>query len=412
MRRGLSALACALATALAAGCAAGAESLLPGPPVLHWYVGPDRVDAPTLAERCEDEAGGRYTVEVSRLPDDAADRRAELIGRLEARDPTIDLFSMDLSLSQELAAAQVLAPVPEDLKEPFAEDVAPAALEAATVDGLLVAAPWWFDPYLLWWRGATAERAGLDPTAPIAWDDLIEAAGRTGQPIGFDDTDGDALGAWLTTLLEAAGGMPLLDGVGRDARVGVDSPAGKRVADVVSSLSAARAGEGPSASAPAALARRGGFLLAPSSLVADGDVALVAADLQWAGFPVLDDDEDAVPAVGTALAVPLYAPRTDLSYDLVSCLTSSDSLAALMTSSGHSAADLGTYEVEAVQEGYPLTDVVLPALERAVTVPASAHWAQVRAALERAWLPFGAVGAGTPAASARDIAARLRGELP
>ncbi len=56
----------------------------------------------------------------------------------------------------------------------------PAALAAATYDGQLAVAPWWFDPQLLWYRGNIAERAGLDTTKPMSWDELIAGAERLG----------------------------------------------------------------------------------------------------------------------------------------------------------------------------------------------------------------------------------------
>ncbi len=145
---------------LAAACGGSPdEDAVDDVPVLHWYVGPERADVDALAQTCSEGSGGDYRIEVERLPDDVEERHATLMRRLLAKDDSIDLFSMDTAWSAEMAAAQVLAPVPEDLKTPFAQDVAPAALRSVTVDGLVVAAPWTFDPWLLWWRGNTAERA-------------------------------------------------------------------------------------------------------------------------------------------------------------------------------------------------------------------------------------------------------------
>ncbi|RYJ05196.1 MAG: extracellular solute-binding protein, partial [Actinomycetales bacterium] len=145
---------------------------------LRWYVGPDRVDADSLAETCTAASEGEYTVKVVRLPADVDDRHSLVVRRLAAEDDGIDILSVDSSFTAELAAGQYLAPVPEDLKASFAQDVFPAALGAASVDGSLVVAPWWYDPYLLWYRGNTAERAGLDTTKPIVWDDLLAGAER------------------------------------------------------------------------------------------------------------------------------------------------------------------------------------------------------------------------------------------
>ncbi len=405
-RRGVLASACC-AVLLAVTACGGPADEPDGTPVLHWYVGPDRFDVEELADTCTEVANGAYEIQVEQLPADVDERRTELVRRLTAQDDGIDLFSMDLPLAAELASAQVLAPVPEALKEPFAADVAPAALDAATVDGLLVAAPWWYDPYLLWWRGAAAERAGLDTEPPVTWAQLVEGAQRTGRPIGIDDTDGDALGAWVAALVAGAGGS-LLEGEGRDPDLGLDTTAGRRAAEVVEAYSGP--GLDPSDDAVETFARRGGFLLAPSALVADPAVAPVAGELRWTSYPVVDDAA-APPAVGVALAVPLYAPRTDLSYEAIECLTTPESMAELMTGSGHSSARLSTYEEPDVVAGYPLADVTLPSVEASVTVPRTPYWSRVRAGLDATWRPVGAVDARTPARSARTVADLLRGGL-
>lgn len=404
----MSAASAAVVMLLLAACGGPAEP--DGPTTLSWSVGPERVDAESLAETCSDASGGRYRIEVERLPEDVEDRHTELVRRLLARDDTIDLFTMDMAWSAELAEAQVLAPVPEDLKAPFAQDVVPAALDATTVDGLLVAAPWTFDPWLLWWRGNAAERAGLDTTEPVTWDDLLGGAELSGRQVLVDDPDGEGLAAWVNALVVGAGGT-LLDGAGRTPQIGLDSAAGKEAAGIVEFLAQARLGGDPTDAAGAELARRGGFVLAPSSFVSDPEVAAVAGDLQWTAYPQVGETP-AAPATGAALAVPLYAPDTSLSYDAIACLTSADSLAALMTGSGHSAARVTTYDAQDVVAGYPLADVTRPALETAVALPQTPYWMRARAALVKSWTPISQVGASTPELSQRAVRDAVGGGLP
>lgn len=396
---------------LAAACGGSPdESAVDDVPVLHWYVGPERADVEALAQTCSEGSGGDYRIEVERLPDDAEERHATLMRRLLAKDDSIDLFSMDTAWSAEMAAAQVLAPVPEDLKTPFAQDVAPAALRSVTVDGLVVAAPWTFDPWLLWWRGNTAERAGLDTTEPVSWDDLLTGAERTGRQVLVDDPDGEGLPAWVDALVAGAGGT-LLKGGGRSPEVGLDTAAGRTAARIVGRLGRSGLGADPSADAAEGLARRGGFVLAPSSFVSDPAVAPVASDLQWAAFPEVDGTA-AAPSTGVALAVPLFAPDTSLSYEAISCLTSDDLLASVMTGSGHSAARLSAYDLDAVKAGYPLADVTRPAVDTAVTLPSTPYWMQARAALVQTWTPISSVGSATPRRSQAAVRDAVAGRLP
>lgn len=404
-----------MSTALAAAvmllvAACGSAPDDEGVRTLRWSTGSERVDSAALAEECSAASGGEYRIEVESLPDDVEERHTSLMRRLLAQDDTIDLFTMDLAWSAEMASAQVLAPVPEELKEPFAADVVPAALEAATVDGLLVAAPWTFDPWLLWWRGNTAERAGLDTTKPIVWDDLLAGSELTGRQVVVDDPDGEGLASWVNALVVGAGGT-MLDGAGRSPEVGLDTAAGQEASGIVEFLATARLGSAPSSDAGESFARRGGFAIAPSSFVSDPDVAAVAGDLQWAAFPRVADTP-AAPATGLALAVPLHADDTAASYDAVSCLTSPDLMATVMTGSGHSAARETTYDAQEVADGYPLADVTRPALETAVTLPQTPYWMQVRSALLSTWTPLSEVTQGTPRTSQRAVLDAVGGRLP
>ncbi len=194
-------------------------------PTLTWYVGPDRADTTALARSCSDSSNGAYEIRVKQLPTDVNARHAMLVRRLAAKDTSIDIMSLDSAFTAEFSAARYLAPLPEELKTAFGQDIAPAALAAATYDGQLAVAPWWFDPQLLWYRGNVAERAGLDTTKPISWDDLVAGAERLGVTIQIADDDGSGLAQWINALVAGAGGK-LVDGTGRHAKVGLDSAAG------------------------------------------------------------------------------------------------------------------------------------------------------------------------------------------
>ena len=54
-------------------------------------------------------------------------------------------------------------------------------------------------------QGTAAERAGLDTTKPINWDDLLGGAERLGSTLQIDDPDGSGLADWVRTLVAAAG---------------------------------------------------------------------------------------------------------------------------------------------------------------------------------------------------------------
>ena len=406
-RRGVTGVVAALVLATVAACAPATQD---GPVTLRWYVGPDRVDVRSLARACSSASGGDYTIDVVRLPDDVDERHSTLVRRLAAQDDSIDLLSLDSAFTTEFDAAGFLAPIPEELKEPFARDAFPAALEAASPGGQLAAAPWWSDPYLLWFRGLAAERAGLDTTKPITWDALVTGASRVGSSIQIEDVDGQGLPAWIDSLVTGAGGT-LLDGAGRSPRVGLDSDAGRTAADVVRAYAGSDLGPGPSADAVRSFVTTpGSFLLAPTSVIADPRLASIAGDMQWTAYPVVED-EPAVPVTGVALAVPLYAQHTTLSYDAIECLTSDASMQQMMLSSGHSAARESLYDTREVEAGYPMAAVARTSRKNGLVLPQTPYWNRVRDALVDTWLPVGDVDDSTPAASQRAVRDEVAGRL-
>ena len=381
-------------------------------PTLTWYVGPDRADTASLARTCTAAANGAYDIKVEQLPADVDARHAMLVRRLLAKDTSIDLLSLDSAFTAEFAAAQFLAPLPEEFKAAFGKDVAPAALSASTYDGQLAVAPWWFDPQLLWYRGNVAERAGLDTTKPISWDDLVAGAQRLGVTIQIADEDGTGLAQWVNALVAGAGGS-LVDGTGRNAKVGLDTAAGRTAASVVEFYLDSGSGPGPSKDAVKRFAAPdGGFLLASSSVISDPDVAAVASDMAWAAYPTVTDTSVA-PLTGVGLAVPLYAPHSDLSYQAINCLTSTSVLSSIMASAGHSASRLTTYDDPAIKRSYPMAAVTRPAVQSGTTLPVTPYWHVAQAALDETWLPLRDFSQDTTLErSQKAVRAAIAGELP
>jgi len=404
-RRGVVGAVLILVSLTLTGCAGSDGS----PRVLHWWVVPDRVEARSIAETCS--STGDYTIQLEQLPADIDRRRTEIVRQLAAGNDSIDILSLDTSLTAEIAAAGYLAAVPPDVEAEVTGGMLPKAVEAATYGDQLVAAPWWLDPQLLWYRGTAAERAGLDTTKPINWDDLLAGAERLGTTLQIDDQDGSGLADWVRTLVAAAGGT-MLEGDGRDPKVGLATDAGRVAAGIVQFYAGAGIGPGPSAEARAEFAgARGGFLLASGAIVTDPAVASVVSDMKAVPYPVVEG-ESVAPLSGVSLAVPKEARDTDLAYQAVSCLTSTDSQRAMMVGSGHGATRSGVYESGEVKSAFSSSEVALKAVSSGVNVPSTPYWQRVRAALRDTWLPITGVSPSTtPEDSQRAVTDLVGGGL-
>lgn len=404
----------AVVASLCVVAACGSSADAPGGvPTLTWYVGPDRVDAASLAATCNADADGSYRIEVAQLPADITDRHDLLVRRLRADDDRIDLLSVDTSLTPELAAAGFLEPVPKDRVASVGKDVAPAALATATYEGRLVAAPWFLDPQVLWFRGATAERAGLDTTKPITWDELVAGAQRLGVTIQVQDRDGSGLSEWVSALVAGSGGSIVKDTQRDDTSVALSGDAGRAAASIVELYHQSDVGPGPSEDALSAFAGpNGGFLVASVSAVTDPALASVAGDMVATAYPTVAGTS-AAPLAGVNLAVPKSAPRPARSFDAIECLTSPDVLTPLMTEAQHSASRLTTYDDKAVTAAFPQGKVARAAVEDGATVPITPYWFQVRRAIDETWRPTQDVTQdATPVASQAAVESAVEGTLP
>src|SRR3954463_9107469 len=149
-RRGLAGAAALLVTAGTLAACGGGDS--GGTPTLTWYINPDSGGQAEIANRCTDEAGGKYVIEVSQLPRDSPSQREQLVRRLAAEDSSIDIMSLDPPYIPEFAQAGFLAPVPDDVAERVSEGVVQSAIDGATWNGELVTVPFWANTQLLWYK--------------------------------------------------------------------------------------------------------------------------------------------------------------------------------------------------------------------------------------------------------------------
>src|SRR6185503_2532486 len=180
-RRAIACLGAALTVAMAVSGCGGVS----GPPTLTWYINPDNGGQATRAQQCADASGGAYQVDIQTLPTDASQQREQLVRRLAAKDSSIDVMSLDPPFVAEFANAGFLKPFDAQDEQSLTEGVLKGPLTTASWKNQLVAAPFWANTQLLWYRKSVASAAGIDPTAPdFTWDKMIEAASGQKKVIG------------------------------------------------------------------------------------------------------------------------------------------------------------------------------------------------------------------------------------
>ncbi|MGK2869038.1 MAG: ABC transporter substrate-binding protein [Mycobacterium sp.] len=167
-----------------------------------------------VAEKCNEQLGGRFTIKQVSLPKGADDQRLQLARRLTGNDKSLDVMALDVVWTAEFAEAGWALPLSDDpagqAEADAAENTLPGPLETARWQDKLYASPITTNTQLLWYR------ADLMPAPPTTWDQTVAEAKRqyaAGGPswIAVQGKQYEGLVVWFNTLLESAGGRVLSD---------------------------------------------------------------------------------------------------------------------------------------------------------------------------------------------------------
>jgi multiple sugar transport system substrate-binding protein len=382
------------------GCGGGGDG---GIPTLTWYTNPDNGGQEDLADKCTEEAEGEYRIEVAVLPTDADGQREQLVRRLAANDSSIDIMSLDVVFVPEFAEAGFLRPFDEEAADEVTSDVLDGPLETVEWDDRVVAAPFWANTQLLWYRRSVAEEAGIDPeNEPVTWDEVIDAAEQTDTTVAVTGSRYEGYMVWINALVMSAGGEVLRDPeAGADAVPELDSDAGRTAADIIRRL--ARTVADPQLSTAieedargAFQGERGGFMLnwpytygAARTAVEDGSLdQSTFDDIAWARFPRVDGDAESVPPLGGIdLGVGAFSDHPDEAVQAVQCITSVESQTEYMLSEGNSGARAAVYDDPEVRESFPMADLIRDSIDTAGARPRTAYYTDVSAATVREFHP-------------------------
>lgn len=427
IRRRVLALAAVLvagASLVAGGC--GDDS---GVPTLTWYINPDpnppdgfqgTFGQAGIAERCSTD---EYTVETELLPQSATEQRVQLLRRLVAEDSSIALMSLDPVFTAEFAAADFLAPIPEDVAGRLSEATLQGAVEGATWDDRLVVAPLWANTQVLWFRKGLTERAGLDMTKPVTWDQIIDAAAENDSSVGVQANNYEGYVVWINALVEGAGGSIVTDTeAGPDASVDIGQEPGVKAAEVIQKLASSPAAQpdlsvsnegtvlGPLGS------ENGGFMVNWTFAYGNyrGDQAVID-DLGWARYPQTVAGEQSRPPIGGInIGISRFAANQDLAVKAVECITSADQQVTYAIETANMPARAGAYEDAKLRKEFPadLLDLWRSSIDSGGPRPASAYWATIVNATLARWHPANSVSPdSTPESSASFIEQALQGEV-
>lgn len=416
--------ALAAAGALLVGCSSSSAS---GRAELTWYINPDGGGSdPTkggqaqLAAECSTD---QYKISIQLLPNSASDQRTQLLRRLAAGDSSMDLMSIDPVFVAEFAEAGYLAPVPQNLESDFEADRVQSALDASKWQGKLVAVPFWANTQLLWYRKSVAQKAGLDMSQPVTWDQLIAAAQKTKTTIGVQAMLYEGYTVWINALIAGAGGKIVENpgATGDQIKLGLDSQAGEDAAGIISKISSTGVG-GPAMGSSDETASLNLFSGPTSGFLVNWPyvyAALKSAGVSWMNdlgatiYPrTTASDPSAPPFGGIELAVGSKSSHVQDAYEAAKCITSPAHQAAYMVATGNPASSKSVFDRPEVKKAFPngIAALIRQSLETAAPRPQSQYYGDISTGLQQKFSPPSSVSSSTPATAQNFILQVLNGK--
>jgi multiple sugar transport system substrate-binding protein len=165
-----------------------------------------------VARRCNEQFGGRFTIQHVSLARSPDQQRLQYARRLTGNDRTLDVMGLDVVWTAEFAEAGWALPFSDDpagqAEADATADTLPGPLATAGWKRKLYAAPVTTNTQLLWYR------ADLLAQPPSDWSGMVAEATRlhaAGEPswIAVQANQGEGLVVWFNTLLVSAGGQVL-----------------------------------------------------------------------------------------------------------------------------------------------------------------------------------------------------------
>jgi trehalose/maltose transport system substrate-binding protein len=381
-----------VAAVLVAGLAAcGDSSSGGGRATLNWYVFPEPSGSfAKAAKDCSAQSNGRYTISVQTLPRAADDQRTQLVRRLAAEDPAIDLIGMDVVWTAEFAEAKWILPWTGRAKAGVERGTLPGPLKTATYKGKLYAAPANSNTQLLWYRG------DLVKTPPETWSEMIAIATRLakqGKPhyIEIQGRPYEGFTVWFNSLLNSAGGQ-VIKGTNQVAL----GPPALKAATIMRDM-ARSPGADPSLTTQQEDQNRQAFErgVAPFELnypfvypSAQANAPKIFKVMKYAPYPGVERGRPAKVSIGGAnFAVAAYSKHRQAAFAAAACLRNAANQRRAAVKGGLPPTLNRLYDDPAVRKAYPFADLIRKQLANAGIRPVSPVYSDISLAIQKALNP-------------------------
>jgi multiple sugar transport system substrate-binding protein len=362
-----------------------------GAPRLRWYVFNEGSGAfAQAAERCSGDAQGRYRIELAALPADADQQREQLVRRLAAGDADIDIIGMDVIWTAEFAEAGWILPWQGEAADRASAGRLPSAVDSATYEQTLWAAPFTTNTQLLWYR---TDRVA---NPPETWDAMITEAERLGE-LGTVQAQGEryeGLTVFFISLLASAGGR-VLEADGRTLAL-PEEPT-RRALAVMQRLANSPASDPALSTVREDQARlafetgRSGFMVNYTFVwpSAQANAPTVAEHMGWARWPaVVAGRPSRVTIGGINLGIGAHSRHPELAFEAAGCIAAERNQRLAATRGGLPPTIAALYDDAGVRRTFPFADLLRATLRDAVQRPQTPLYADVSLAISHTLHPL------------------------
>jgi multiple sugar transport system substrate-binding protein len=395
-RRGL---LVALAATMLAACG-GANAQSGGTPTLNWYIFPEPSGSfAAAAKDCSAASGGAYNIAIQTLPTAADGQREQLVRRSAAKDSSLDILGLDVVWEAEFSEAGWIVPFTGERRRQIEQDAVKAALDTATWQGQLVAAPYNSNTQLLRYR------KDLVPNPPKTWAEMIsqaEALARQGKPhhIEIQGASYEGYTVWINAMILSAGGHVLSDN-GEQVTLGSKAAQGISLIGQLARSPAADPSLGVQMEDQNRLAFETGKaafeinypFVYPS---AQQNAPALAKQMGWVEYPRVDANLPSRPPVGgTDLAVSAYSRHKQQAFDAIMCLRNRENQLRSAVKGGLPPTLASLYrDPKLVNGGYPFAAEILDSLQRGGVRPKTPAYQTVSIAMQTTLYPPSSAGPG------------------
>ncbi|MDQ2584799.1 ABC transporter substrate-binding protein [Saccharothrix yanglingensis] len=388
-----------VATSVLAGCGSGDGGI-----VVNVYKYPQE-NFQKIVDNCNAAADG-YEIVYHKLPREADGQREQMVRRLAAEDPGMDVLSLDVTWTAELAKAGWIREYTGEAKAEVEDGTLETPLETARYEGKLYGAPDNTNVQLLWYRGDLVQEP------PATWAEMIRLGSELesrGEP-GLVEATGkqyEGLVVLYNSLVNSAGGR-ILDENGTKAVVDEGAVKALEVLKTFATSDVVDPSFSNAAEDDARLAMEAGdaaFMINwPYVYAAAQEKPEFAKNLEWAPFPAVEGGESTATVGGLNYAVSTFTEHPDESFDAVLCLRNAENQKFQAVNDGVPPTIEAVYDEPEMAEAYPMKDAILETLKNASARPSSPAYQNVSTVISTILSPPANI-------DPRATADRLRSEL-